>query len=801
MPFRVSERTLERLEWPEVVARLLALCATPQCAARCREAQDGGAALFHGEAEAVREALARTSEARGLVDGGEIPPLGGVSDLGAALAHAAKGGSLAPVDLLAVAATLAALRATRRFLVARGERAPRLAALAERIVECPELESALAAALDPEGELRDDASPALAAARSDARHLAGEVQRRITAELRRADVAEALSDAFFTLRSGRYVLPVRADSRSRVPGIVHDASASGTTLFVEPEAVVEVNNRLKQAELAGEREAQRVLRELSARAGARGEDIAAGLAALAEIDLSFARGRLSREWDGVPPEVGDEGVFVLPQLRHPLLARERVVPNDVRLGRDFRVLVLSGPNAGGKTVAMKALALAALCVRAGLHVPASPGARADLVDAVLAEIGDEQSLRESLSTFSAHVAHLAEIVRHADARTLIALDEVGVGTDPAEGAALAQAVLEALADSGARVMATTHYNLLKECAAVDPRFENASVDFDAVTLAPTYRLRIGPAGASSAVAVAARMGMPGAVLERANALLEREDRQLDRLLSELSATRASLEREREAAEQVRTEGEAARTRYRQKLEALQARRDALFAEMRADLDRAFGDAHAQVAAVIRTLQRGGSARDAAHARERLLDLEVRAKAAGEASRKRVPEEAPVSPPDWSEVAPGAAVRVAGGRTGVLLTLPDRRGRVAVQVSGARLSVPADRVALAEAAAPAPRRPAPRVVVEGARDAGEGDASGRCDLRGLHVDEALDRASAELDRAAARGAARLLLVHGIGTGALREAVRAYLRESPYVLRFESAASDEGGEGATWAILAD
>jgi DNA mismatch repair protein MutS2 len=544
MAFQVAAETLGRLDWDDLVARLAACARTPGGRARAQ------GPLFEAELAGMRERLAETSEARAVLDEGGEPPLSGVHDLDAPLLRLAKGGALTAPELLEVGATLAALRATARFLAARAEAAPRLAEHGAAIADHDALAQAIGAALEPDGAVRDAASPVLAAARREARELAAETQARIEQALRDPTIAPALSDGFFTLRGDRYVLPVRADSRARVPGIVHDASASGGTLFIEPQALVELNNRLKQAELAIRRETERVLRALSDDVAEVRPEIVAGLDALDAIDFAFARGRLSQELAGVPPDVRDEGVIELHQLRHPLLGAE-CVPNDLALGRGFTVLVISGPNAGGKTVAMKSLALAVLLARAGLHVPADPGARVDAFTALLADIGDAQDLREHLSTFSAHVANLAGIVRGAGPRTLVALDEVGVGTDPSEGAALAQAVLEVLADAGARVIATTHYNLLKEMAEVDARFANASVEFDPETLAPTYRLRLGAAGSSSALAVAARMGMPGAVLERADALLEREDRRLDRMLAELTASRSALEREREEAGRLR----------------------------------------------------------------------------------------------------------------------------------------------------------------------------------------------------------------------------------------------------------
>lgn len=785
-----------------MLERLRASARTPRGRARCTDA--GG--LFETEPEEARARLAETSEARRLVDGPGPAPLGGVPDLAPVLRRLGKEGVLSANELGDVASALSAFHAVRGFFARHAGDAPRLAAIAEAMTPLADLEAEIRSTFDAEGEVRDAASFALAQARTAARQLAAETQRRIEALVQDPDVAPSLSDAFVTVRGDRYVLPVRADARGRVRGIVHDASASGGTIFIEPEALVELNNRLKRAELDVHRETLRILRELSARAAAALPAIEANLTALEHLDLAFARGQLSREMQASEPEVGEAGSFRLPQLRHPLLAPESVVANDVRLDGSTRVLVLSGPNAGGKTVLMKSVALAALFVRAGMHVAAAPGARVDLVDALLANIGDEQDLRENLSTFSAHVANLAHVLAEASPRALVVLDEVGAGTDPSEGAALAQAILERLADAGARVVATTHFNLLKEMAGVDERFLNASFEFDPHTLAPTYRMRAGVAGVSSAMAVAARMGIGADVLDRANALLDREDRRLDQLLTELAASRVSLETEQREARRLRAESEAARTEYREKLEQLQARRDALYRGMREDLDRAFRDAHAQVAAVIRDLQRGGGAREAAHARERLSALAHEAQEAAAASGAAAPrDEEPLAPVDWRRARAGDAVRVRGGASGVLAALPDRRGRAVVQVGSARLLLPAAQVGAAPGA-PSPARPAPSRDAEApappaaAHEEGVLHAIGpRFDLRGLRVDEAVDRVTEALDRAAAQGESALVLVHGLGTGALRDAIRRHLAASPYVHRYAAAAQEDGGDGVTLVRL--
>ncbi len=803
MPFAVAPSTLESLEWARLMAALAERCRTLPGSRRVLA--EGGRGLFEADEAGVRTRLLETSEARTLLDRDVLPELGGCADLGEPLARAEKGGLLEPAELLDVRATLARIVGVARFFEPRREALPALGALARPLVPRPELVARLTRCLDESGEVRDEASATLATARRDQVRLASELQARIERELRNPDLGAHLSDAYYTVRSGRFVLPVRADARGHVRGIVHDASRSGTTVFVEPESMVEANNRHREAELTVERETLRVLRELSAAVAAEAAGIRGDLDALGRIDLAFARGALSRDLDAHAPEVGRAGVLELPGLRHPLIPPAQCVANDLRVGADFSVLILSGPNAGGKTVSMKSMALAALMVRAGLHVLAEPSARVDLFDAVLADIGDHQDLAESLSTFSAAMANLAAVLRTASAHTLVCLDEIGVGTDPAEGASIAQAALEALADAGARVVTTTHYNLLKEMAELDPRFANASVEFDPQTFAPTYRVRIGSPGASSATTVAARMGIPAGVLERAASLLDREDRRLDRMLSELSAARAMLEAEQAAASALRAESEEIREEYRTKLARLQERRDQLFGEMRSELDQAFREAHESVARIIAELQRDPTSRRAADAREQLESLRDQTRAA---QRERgIEPEAPraagaLVPIDWPRARLGDPVRTAQGALGTLLALPDRRGRVTIQTAGAKLTLPREQLGRAEAiegrdglrAAPPPlpdrREPAPALRLGGVAE---------LDLRGLHVEEALERLDAGLDEAAVAGRDELRVIHGIGTGALRRAVREHLPRSPWVVECLEAARDEGGAGATRVVL--
>jgi DNA mismatch repair protein MutS2 len=437
MSFFVTQKTLERLEWKCVLAMLGDRTRTPggrkRCVTETAEGETDGASLFEPTRRGVLERLAETGEARNILAAGEVPPIGGTSGLEQTLARARKDGVLAARELLDLASTLEITRDVKRFLEVRRGSAPRLAGFAAVLVEHRDFERDVEACLEPSGEVRDSASPALAGARRDAQRIAAEIQAKVSHYLRDPDITPHLSDNYYTIRNDRYVLPVRADSRGGIRGIVHDASNSGMTLYIEPEPLVDLNNRLKRAEITIEQETLRILRNLSRDAGAISDEVEANVATLEVIDLAFARADLAEELDAIAPEGGDEGILQLPQLRHPLLSPDKVVPSDMRIGADFTALILSGPNAGGKTVALKAAALAALFVRAGMHVPAAEGARVDLFDEVLAHIGDEQDIRESLSTFSAHMANLADITRRAADRSLVVLDEIGVPLQPAQG--------------------------------------------------------------------------------------------------------------------------------------------------------------------------------------------------------------------------------------------------------------------------------------------------------------------------------------------------------------------------------
>lgn len=788
-----------RLEWPRVAEWLAREAATGRGAQACR------GDLFAPTREAALERLAETSEMRGLLDAGEDLPFGGVHDLREAQAALSRGSLLSSAELTRVHSTLQATARVHSFLRGRGERAPCLKELAQTLPDLRELERKLGRALTPEGELRDDASPQLKRLRRRVRELEREVQRRMSACLQAPDIQPHLQDQFVTQRENRPVLPIRADARRHVRGIVHDVSSSGTTVFIEPESVVELSNQQRMAQMELTREIERLLRELGEAVNAEDAAIAALGDTLETLDVVRARGGLSRKLDGVAPLTDESAPLSLRELRHPLLlleaglAREDVIPNDLALPSEARGVVISGPNAGGKTVLAKAAGLAALSLRAGLHVAASPDSSFPILDQVCADIGDEQDLRSGLSTFSARMSNLARIVADADAHTLIIVDEIGEGTEPGEGASLAQAILEALADRGAYVVATTHFNQLKELAGSDLRFVNASAEFDTGTLLPTYRVRMGLPGSSGAIWVAERMGLEDSVVKRAQALLDDEDRKLEALTRSLSGMRQELEAERQAASRVREESEAIREDYESRLTLLRSAREKALAAMKVDLEQAYRQAREEIAEVTRALQRGGphAGRSANRAQAELASIRERTQVVEEAQREDT-ERVPIEP---ESLAPGVRLELEGiAGEAVLVEPPDRQGRVVVRMGGARTTVPLERVRRIHAE-PRSGEEAKLKPIRVDRVPFEERADPECDLRGLRVDEALDRAEAHLQRMLGTSVRQVIFIHGHGTGALREAIRAWLQGRPEVTEFTPGGPQQGGNGITVAMLAE
>jgi DNA mismatch repair protein MutS2 len=779
--------TLRALEFRAVIEMLAELTAFPPS----REL--AGELLPSSDPVVVGLLNDQTDEAARLTAEQAQTTIGGARDTRGLLDRARRGGRLNALELLDVGATL---RATGLFAARlRNWHGGHLAEVRDALDDAPDLRERIERSVGESGELLDSASSTLAGIRRRLRVTQDRVRERLNAMLRSSELAGSIGEAIVTVRGGRYVIPIRAEAKGRVKGIIHDQSASGATVFVEPLGVVELNNTWTETAIAEKREEERILDELSREVEARAESLSDSLAALTRADLWLAKARLGARMDGIRPAPVDDAAELL-AARHPLLGPE-AVPIDLRVGERFgyRALVVTGPNTGGKTVSLKTLGLLALMHQAGLRVPAVEGSRLPVFRRVMADIGDEQSIAQSLSTFSSHLRNVIRFVEAAGPATLVLLDEIGAGTDPTEGSVLAMAVLTRLLDAGATVAATTHYAELKTFAEIDPRVSNAAVEFDVATLRPTYRLSIGLPGKSQAFAIAERLGLPPQILDDARQRLSADHVSLEETLAAIQLTErergVELERARQETEAAQQERERARTGVsRARHEAAEiladARRaaDELFrqaerevAELRRELGRRRGRGRAEAAAGLEEL-----GRRAAAARTETVAPSLEAPATDEAPQPRVGL--------W------ARSRTLGS-AGRIVEISGRTGRITLETDGPRVVVPGEDVeVLPEPAA----EPAPRdVAADELRRRAAARISPSLDLRGERVEAALEELDAYLDEALLAGLDQVAIIHGAGTGALRNAIRERLADHPRVRSVRTGRRQEGGDGTTIALL--
>jgi len=828
---------LASLDWSELVGRLAAQARSPLGHAACEALRDP--ARLAPDVDAAR-ALAVTVEEAALVlgRGMDLPALG-FDDVRPSIDAAQTAQVLGPDELRPIALLCEIAAEARRFFCASAddEGAPRpeerrrpptpaLAAQAALLDPCRELGRAIRETFDAAGEIRDEASPELARRRREREAISARVRTDIERLMRDETHAPVMQDQFWTVRQDRYVLPLKASAKSMGLGIVHDSSRTGETVFVEPVAIVELNNRLKVADLAIVHEIRRILEGLSQQVAEAADLLRADLDILTELDVISAKARLGVAYGGSPAALVDDTFVDLREARHPLLvlraAQEgfRVVSNDIVLGGDeARVLIVSGPNAGGKTVMLKTIGLAALMVRAGLLLPAAPGSRIGFFADVLPDIGDRQSVMGDLSTFSAHLANLASILRAADRpasehrRVLVLLDELMAGTNPEQGSALARATLESLAELGDRVLvvATTHADALKALPEADTRFKNAGMEYDRTKLTPTFRVRTGTPGRSYAFDVAARMGMPPAVLARAKELAGATTAALEDVIATLEAREAALEEETVRLARARQELEATTEDQRSAREALQKRERELAIHSRAAIEAAVREAREAIRAIVRQAQEAGSARAAEDARAALANTAA-------AVLRDLPEPpAPVAAPP-AALQVGTRVRLnALGADAVVASVPDERGRLKVTMGKVTLGVHLGELSVqgqpVTAGPSANRKDIRRAnaraaelrgdFVPGTPGAAPADSLGwavpsstnTLDLRGQRADDVRDAVEAYLDRAALEDRSPVFILHGHGTGALKKIVRDYLAASPYVKRWAPGGKGQGGDGVT------
>jgi DNA mismatch repair protein MutS2 len=794
----LDRRSMALLEYPLVRARLAAATGFPP-GRRIAESLEPST-----EPVIVARGLQETSETRAFIAGHAGVGIGGSKDIGPWIERAARGGRLEPAHFLDIAATLEA--AARLGDALSGDRRPLLRDLAREIHALPSLRNTLQRSFDPTGELLDTASPRLGGLRRAVRVAYDRLRARLDQFVHSGELAGSLQEPIVTLRGGRYVIPIRADARGKVKGIVHDASGSGQTLFVEPLVAVEMGNAWREAQVAEHAEIERILDDLSTVVAGQAGQLRETLDALARFDFWSAKARLAEEMDAIPAEIADRPEIVLLGARHPGLSGH-VVPVDVRLGGDYTALLITGPNTGGKTVALRTLGLLGLMHQSGLHVPADAGTRLPVLDDIYADIGDEQSVAQSLSTFSGHMRSIVRVVEAAGPNKLILLDELGAGTDPTEGSALAQALLDHFIRSGALVAATTHYAELKLYAHTTPQARNASVEFDVETLRPTYKLTIGLPGQSQAFAIAERLGLPKAIVADARSRLTDEQQAFEETLASIKATQLettdALAEARLAEDRARTALAAAdderRRAKRERDESVRTARD--------EAERMIAEVRAEVRGIRRKLERETITQrsldeDLARANEQMERLP--AIAGDDAPVRRHPSAEPIQ---W-RIGMRARALTAGAE-GRIAALDKSGRRATLEAGGFRITVPVEDLEPAvggdsdtgrpasagSRAASVPRgdsmpSSASRLQLERART-----VASSLDLRGATVQEALEVLDRYLDDASLAGLEQATVIHGMGTGALRDAVREHAVRHSLVKSWRPGGRGEGGDGAT------
>lgn len=803
----MDEKTLHLLEYPKILERLAQYCAFAASADKARSLRPTN------DLELVRRLQAETREALQLQYSNSDLTIGGARDVRAPVDLANHGGVLVPQDLLDIKYTLVAARTLARTFERMAPQLPHLSAIAAQLPPPVGLIDAITKAISDRGEILDSASIKLEIIRRDIRiahdRLMSKLQRLVTDPKNTPYLQEAL----ITQRDGRYVLPLKSEYKGQIRSIVHDQSASGATLFVEPLAVVELNNQFRELQLAERDEERRILAELSQQVARYGFEIVTTVDVIADIDMALARGKYAEVLRATEPElrpISSEGkrhpgthlqVF---QARHPLLNPATVVPIDFELDAQTYAVVITGPNTGGKTVTLKTIGLLALMAQSGLHIPAHSGSIISLFDHIYADIGDEQSIEQSLSTFSGHVTNIIRILSDADPRSLVILDELGAGTDPTEGAALARSILKYILERGITTLVTTHHPELKAFAHATPGVVNASVEFDLETLRPTYHLTIGLPGRSNALAIAQRLGLPEEIISEARAELSPDDLRAEDLLNEIHHQRDIARQARLSAEKTLHDAEQMRSDLVRRLEEIEDERRKILEQAKAESEEEMRELQAEISEVRRQLTR---ARQPVEALKTIVDQAEKIGEKVEQPVERAP--LPAAPGQKRAIRLGDRVRLRSlGMQGIITSWGDDEAEIQVGTLRVRarqtdLELIGGGEIRQSAAAPQLRSPVTMAAKPSETKKTELYAASpgiELDIRGRTSDEALEDLDRYLDSAYLAGLPFVRIIHGKGTGRLRQVVRQALKENPHVKSFETGAEKEGGDGVTVAKLA-
>ena len=747
----------------------------------------------------VKTLQEETAEALRLLDEGRRFPFGGAYNTVADIKRAELGSVLEPEALMHILTTVQAFESMKDFVTENAELAPNLAAYGERLTVFSRLEKQIASAIDEHGELKDSASPKLNGLRTAIQIAKNRVKEKLDSILHDPNNQKYFMDNIVTMRGDRYVIPVKQEYKMNFPGIVHDQSGTGATLFIEPLAVVNLNNDIKRYLAEEHEEVERILRQLTQNVGAEAAQLLASLNTFTTLDVICAKALLAQEQHAVRPLLTVNGGVEITQGRHPLLNKDTVVPLDVQLGERFTMLLITGPNTGGKTVALKAVGMFALMAQIGLFIPAS-SAKLPVFRAVYADIGDEQSIEQSLSTFSAHMTNLISILNEVKAGDLVLIDEICAGTDPNEGAALAMAMLEHLHEQGVLTMVTTHYSELKTFAYGHEGMENASVEFDPVSLRPTYRLLMGVPGSSNAFNISRRLGLAEDIIKNAGELLNQEHVHMENVLQELDSERRRYESGSKEIEDLRRESEQLRNALAYSKSEFERKKNEMLRKAREQADDIYRRSRRESEAVLKELRSMKADFDTKR-------LEQAAEEARKKLNKTLSEDVPL--PEGAPLSAKTAKKglnvfvISLGKNGVITDV--KGNEVTVQVGILKMTVPASKCLLTKAQ-PAHTANEPKKRKGFSKNAAanyahqmfvakSGSAKQELDVRGMTLDEAIPVVDKAIDDALIAGIGQLRIIHGKGTGALRAGLTAYLSTNRFVKKLETAALEAGGSGAT------
>ena len=783
----MQKRNLRVLEYYKILEMLATHVVTDMGREACLNLEPSS------DPEEIYAMQAQTEEANTVLAYNGANPMAYFKDVREYLKLAAVGATLSPKALLDIAEALKASRVVRNALVTDREDTPLMTELGSRLATNRSLEEEIFNAIISEDEISDHASTDLYNIRRHMRQINDKVRDKLNSIIRSSNMQKYLQDAIITMRNDRYVVPVKAECRQFVPGLVHDQSGSGSTLFIEPMSVVEAGNELKQWMVKEKQEIERILAEFSARVAPDAALIASNLGILSNIDMIFAKAMLGREMKAVPPKLNTEGRINLIRARHPLIDPEKVVPSNLWLGGDFSTLIITGPNTGGKTVTLKTVGLMALMTQSGMQIPASYGSEMAIFDEVFADIGDEQSIEQSLSTFSSHMTNIVNILDAVTDKSLALFDELGAGTDPTEGAALAMSILEHLLKQKVTTMATTHYSELKVFALTTRGVENASVEFNVETLRPTYRLSIGVPGKSNAFEISRKLGLPDFLIDDAGARLTKDQVRFEDVIANAEYHRQVAEKERKLAEEAHIET----TRLRDEAERLQkelaSRREDEIRKAKAEARKIMVKAQRDAETIIADLKK---VRAGANVKEHELhELRGRLQSGVDANSESIAVKDEGKAPDKVNI--GDTVELVNlGVKAEILTLPDARGECTVQAGALKLKANLKNMRMST-----PDKPKANAKKKagGAANISVRAVERECDVRGMNVEEAILAIDMFLDGAMLNKLNEVNVIHGKGTGVLRAGVQKHLRSHPAVKEFRLGRYGEGEDGVTVVTL--